>query len=92
MSSDLQRIATDMLRLTNFLACNQLVQANAVAQRIEGVMEDAIKRDPVPPEKHRYWKMFKHILRAKQIILSGNTKAASEEISQANALLMGIEQ
>lgn len=41
----MKELAIETLRLINFLDCNQLVQANAIACKMESMLEDVIGKD-----------------------------------------------
>jgi len=69
---------TDAERLKSFLRQNQLVQANAIAQRLEGVFQDMLKEGEMS-ESNRFWPMFKAALRVRSHILAGRREEGEKE-------------
>jgi hypothetical protein len=78
-------------RLVCFLENNQLVQAHAIANRLEGMFQDNMKVLP-NPETHRYWPMFKAVLRCKTHILCGRQKESYQEAVSIQGMLRGKEK
>ena len=68
----------DAERLKSFLSQNQLVQANAIAQRLEGIFQDMLKEGEMT-ESNRFWPMFKAALRVRSHILAGRREDAERE-------------
>jgi len=68
----------DAERLRSFLSQNQLVQANAIAQRLEGIFQDMLKEGEMT-ESNRFWPMFKAALRVRSHILAGRREDAERE-------------
>ena len=87
MPSQEQRnsMAVDIVRIKEFLGQNQLVQANAVLQKVESRIDEAIaaesKEEDALVEHHPWWKAFKSVFRAKNYVLGGKTKEALLEIN-----------
>lgn len=74
MEANRTKVVADVLRLLNHLQHNHLVQAHAVAQRLEAFFEDAMVKDcagTTKAEDHKYWMPFKNIEVVKSMILSG---------------------
>lgn len=77
-------------RLFSFLENNQLVQANAVAQKLEGLTFTSLCKEVSSPDKtesHPLWKPYKAVIRCKRYILSGSTKDALKEIEGLAVML-----
>jgi len=70
-------------KLLSNLEANLLVQANAIAQRVEAqwyeeILKDSDK-DKKKPEDHPLWRCWRHACVVRQFIMSGNTVKAVEE-------------
>lgn len=77
-----QNLLLDCERLRNFLAQNQLVQANALNQRLESGLQEAILSESnasCPAEKHKYWKPWRVTALIRSFIMSGKTDLAKKE-------------
>ena len=77
---------TDAERLKSFLGQNQLVQANAIAQRLEGIFQDMLKEGEMS-ESNRFWPMFKAALRIRSHILGGRREDAEREAVTIQTLI-----
>jgi len=84
-----QTLAVECERIRCFLHANQLVQANAIAQKIESTASEVIAKECRcnEVETHPLWKVFRAALRCKNKILSGIT---TEAIDEANTLMEHI--
>lgn len=74
-----KNLVIEFMKLKNFLSFNQLVQANAIAQKLESILENIIKdecSDPKEVEKHPLWKNFRNVHCIKSFILSGRAQDA----------------
>jgi hypothetical protein len=54
------------------------VQANAIAQRLEGIFQDMLKEGGMA-ESNRFWPMFKAALRIRSHIIAGRREEAEKE-------------
>lgn len=82
------RLLITYQRLNSFLENNQLVQANALVQKLEGMIQDAFKKEtPKAIEQHPLWPAFRCCLRIKSKILGGETKQAFQEAIELGGLL-----
>jgi len=83
--NDKTRLIVECERLRVFLSRNQLVQANAIAQKMENILLDVVTKESKPEtiENHRLWPARRAAHNAQNEILGGFT--AKAEI-QANAL------
>lgn len=68
----------EAVKLANFLANNQLVQANAIAQKLEAMIQKQVSTAQ-KPETHQYWPLYHAIIRVKNNILSGKTTDAFKD-------------
>ena len=85
-----EEFAVDVCRVNNFLVNNQLVQANAVAQRLESSLQaDVIASNSVEPEKHESFPLFRKVHMARTCILAGNQKGALDIIREVATELPG---
>lgn len=85
---------TDMLvegcKLHNFILNNQLVQAHAVAQKMESSIQQAMVKDTpegTKVEDHKWWDAFICIVKVKSRILSGKRDEAQKETDEAIRIL-----
>ena len=69
-------IVTNYVKLANFLSKNQLVQANAVTQRMENQLKDDFGDND--PSVHPLFEVYKLIKQTQQQITLGNTSRAVE--------------
>lgn len=76
-------------RLRVFLSRNQLVQANAIAQKIENILLDVTTKESAPEtiEKHRLWPARRTAHNAQNEILGGFTEKAVVEASALAEML-----
>jgi hypothetical protein len=84
-------------RLNSFLENNQLVQANALVQKLEGMLQDIFKQTrflpQIPPiEQHPLWPAFRCCLRIRSKILGGETKQAFQEAIELGGMLTKDEK
>jgi len=68
-------IVIEASKLRTFLNQNQLVQANAIVQKLEVIFENHVTTSQ-KPEEHEYWKALVACQAARSHILSGNKDAA----------------
>lgn len=66
-------------KLNCFLEHNQLIQANAINQKLNQILQDIVAKSE-DPEKHALWSAFKTTFRINRYILSGDTKDAHKEL------------
>lgn len=68
-------------RLRVFLGRNQLVQANAIVQKVEGIIVDILTKETKPEdlEKHPLWLARRSAHNVQSEILGGFTKKAEDE-------------
>jgi len=78
LREDRNTILLESMKLRNFLETNHLVQANAIAQKLEGMVNDYLKKQP-NPEENPYWGTYISLLRIKSEILSGRQIEALRE-------------
>jgi hypothetical protein len=78
MTTGRPALVIESLKLTNFLTNNQLVQANAVVQKLEAMLEKIIMSPEVKPEDP-YWHAYHCSVRVKNNILSGKTELALKD-------------
>jgi hypothetical protein len=76
--SEREVLLFEAVKLANFLANNQLVQANAIAQKLEAMIQKVVVAAE-KPEAHKYWPLFHAIIRVKNNILSGKTSDAHKD-------------
>jgi hypothetical protein len=84
MDTDKAALIIECERLQNFLENNQLVQANAIVQKLEAMLNAQLLKlasKPEAIESHPYWLPFRSSMRIKRDILSGKTKEAETETS-----------
>jgi len=68
-----EEFAVDVCRLNNFLVNNQLVQANAIAQRLESILQaNIITSNSIDPEKNESFSLFRRVHMTRTYILAGN--------------------
>lgn len=68
-----EEFAVDVCRLNNFLVNNQLVQANAIAQRLESILQaNIITSNSIEPEKNESFSLFRKVHMTRTYILAGN--------------------
>lgn len=68
-----EEFAVDVCRLNNFLVNNQLVQANAIAQRLESILQaNIITSNSIEPEKNESFSLFRRVHMTRTYILAGN--------------------
>ena len=83
-----EEFAVDVCRLNNFLLNNQLVQANAIAQKLESVLQsDVISTNSVEPEKNESFLLFRKIHMTRTYILAGNKDEALKIIREVATIL-----
>lgn len=90
LESEKKKIASEIIRLQGFLAVNQLVQANAVSQRISGICRDSMVRDCVgqkPAMDHAFWKLERTNNIVHSMILQGEKDKAIEHSNKLLELL-----
>ena len=89
MGLDKKELIIECERLHSFLENNQLVQANAINQKLESMSLNKIKEeaDPAKMDEHLLWKPFRCTLRIKGAILSGKTDAARIEAESLTSML-----
>lgn len=78
MPASRNEIVVEVARLNHFLRNNQLVQAHAIVQKVEvmiqRVMLDDCSRTPeAKAENHPYFEAYTQVLQVKSCILSGKT-------------------
>jgi hypothetical protein len=76
---DAKRMAMEAVRLTAFLRNNQLVQANAIAQKLESMAQELLCKDGRQLEKQDFYVPYRCALKAKASILAGKTEDALQE-------------
>lgn len=69
-------LVIEALKLVNFLSNNQLVQANAISQKIESMLEKTVMIPGKKPEEHPYWGAYHCSIRVRNYVLSGKTENA----------------
>jgi len=77
-------------RLRSFLENNQLVQSNAIVQKLESMLQTIVckeSNEKLLAENHPLWKPFRCSVRIKREILSGNTKPAETEAESLAEML-----
>lgn len=80
MDENKNRLRVDAIRLCNLLDQNLLVQANAVVQRLESVLEEELKKsDPKQLEQNPLFSPFTLIHSTRSFILSGKTVDARQK-------------
>lgn len=74
-------VFVDGERLRNFLENNQLIQAHAIAQKLEVILQETLAKeaDTSKIETHPLWPAFKACVRIKSRVLSGKTQEALSE-------------
>lgn len=75
-------LSIQCVRLKSFLDNNQLVQANAISKKIQGMIKDRLSADipkGTPMENHPLWGAYRITLRIESGILSGNRRLAANE-------------
>lgn len=84
-------LVIEIERLRSFLENNQLVQANAIVQKVEGMLQTVVAKESTTTlaENHPLWKPFRCSVRIKREILSGNTRAAETEAENIAIMLRG---
>lgn len=78
-----KEIAVDLIRIGCFLENNQLVQANALAQKVSSMIEDVIKRPDGAisvPDTDPYFNLYRVMSRVRTYVLGGKAKEALAEI------------
>lgn len=80
------KVAIELIRLGNFLENNQLVQANAVAQKIEAMVAEEVSKPGGRAEDHPWWFLVRSIHLAKDWILKGKTEQAAVETAKAQSI------
>jgi hypothetical protein len=84
---DLNAVAIELARLIAFLENNQLVQANAVCQKLEGIAQDVLAKLSTKAEDDPLWHTYKACIRTKSYVLAGKTHDALAEAKGAAATL-----
>ena len=83
-----EEFAVDVCRLNNFLVNNQLVQANAIAQRLESILQaDVITSNSVEPEKNESFSLFRKVHMTRTYILARNKDDALKIVREVAATL-----
>jgi hypothetical protein len=78
-----EEFAVDVCRLNNFLINNQLVQANAIAQKLESILQaDVMTSNSVDPEKNESFLLFRRIHMTRTYILAGNKDDAVKVVRE----------
>ncbi len=88
-------IVIEVERLRSFLENNQLVQSNAIIQKLENMLYSAICKETTADliaENNPLWKPFRCSVRIKREILSGKTKMAEEEANSLAVMLQVLGQ
>ena len=78
-------IVTNYVKLANYLNKNQLVQANALTQRMENQIRDDF--EDKPPEAHPFFEVYKLVKQVQQRIVLGDRNRAIEITSQMRVSL-----
>jgi len=74
---DKVELITQYVRLVNFLTQNQLVQANAILQRMENMILSEFRKTPEKdPSEHPFFSSFKVIKVLQQVVIQGRTADA----------------
>jgi hypothetical protein len=78
------QVALEAMRLHAFLANNQLVQSNAIAQKLKDMLSTIVMNESkeTKAEDHKYWKPLNLVTVIQSFILSGKTKEALETAIQ----------
>lgn len=79
------KVAIELVRLGNFLGNNQLVQANAVVQKVEAMVAEEVVRSGGKAENHPWWLLVRKIHLVKDWILKGRTEQAVVEAARVQA-------
>lgn len=76
-------------RLRNFLENNQLVQANAIVQKLEVLLQADVAKDSqeTPVEGHPSWQPFRCVIRIKSRVLSGKRDEALAEATNLSKMI-----
>ena len=83
-----EEFAVDVCRLNNFLLNNQLVQANAIAQRLESALQaDVMTSNSVDPEKNESFLLFRKVHMTRTYILAGNKDEAIKLVREVATML-----
>ena len=69
-------LIVEVARLNHFLRNNQLVQAHAIAQKVEVMINRALASVKGDATKHPYFESYTQALQVKSCILSGKTNDA----------------
>lgn len=79
----------EMERLRSFLENNQLVQANAIVQKLEGIIIGILAKEAKDnAEGHPLWPAFRSTIRIKRDILSGKTVDSLAEMKKLLAIFV----
>lgn len=85
-------ILVEATRLHHFIQNNQLVQANALAQKTEVMMHKImLLENPAKVEDHPYWIAYRNLLQVKSMILSGRTTDARLSCEAMLAKIGGLQ-
>ena len=89
--SDRTEMMVEGCKLHNFILRNQLVQAHAVVQRMESLIQKLMIKDSSAEgfkvEEHKWWRAFICIVRVKSRILSGNKEEAQQDADEAIGII-----
>lgn len=84
-------IAVDLIRISNLLKNNQLIQANGLAQKLEGIVLEIVSKDVksanAKPEFHILWPIFHRLNRIQSLCLSGKTGLAYTQAKESCEIL-----
>jgi hypothetical protein len=86
---DRNSVIVEMARLSAFLENNQLVQAHAVCQKLEGIIGDILSGLQTRAEDDPFWRTYKSCIRTKSYVLAGKTTEALSEAKAAAAEIGG---
>jgi len=83
-----EELAVNVCRINNFLVNNQLVQANAICQRLESALQaDFMTSNEVEAEKHESFILFKKVHMTRTYVVAGNRDAALSLIREVATML-----
>jgi len=75
-------LVIESVKLVNFLTNNQLVQANAIIQKLEAMIQKIVMVPGSKPEEHPYWHAYHCAIRIRNYVLSGNTVEALKDAKE----------
>lgn len=91
MPVDRTELILEVARLNNFLRNNQLVQAHAIAQKVEAMINKALAavKGDGDASKHPFFEAYTQVLQVKSCILSGKTCDAKIYCEHVGKILTG---